>query len=216
MHGFCNLLYLVDDDPQRAREELGKTIWISLERGFHVQHWYDFNALMELHMYERVAPDFDHVHRQLAAFRSSQLGRLAVFSVETEWLVGRLALAFPETARFSRRRIRTAIRRLERTQAPYPRLLAAQLRAGVAHRAGDDAGARAQLTGAIHLGKGLDMRVQPAVASWQLASLVRGDDGEAMRERARIALAQEGVRDLARFADMLVPGFARAQKLLPA
>ena len=216
MQGFCNLLYLIDDDPRRARDELGNTIWIELERGFHVQHWYDFNALMELHLYEGVDPDFDHVHRRLAAFRWSQLGRLAVFRVETEWLVGRLALAFPETARFGHGRIRTAIRRLERTSAAYPRLLAAQLRAGLAHAMGDDAEAREQLKNAIHLAKGLDMRVPPAAAAWQLASLLPGDEGEAMRERARSALAQEGVRDVARFAHLMLPGFARTPKALPA
>jgi hypothetical protein len=210
MRGFCNLLHLIDDDPRAARTALAGSIWISFERGFHVQHWYDFNAAMELHMYECDAPDPDYVHHQLAAFRSSQLGRLAVFAAETEWLVGRLGLAFPDLARFGHSRIKRAICRLERTSAPYPRLLATQLRAGLARRRGDDDKARAQLRSAIQLGKGLDMKIYPAVASYQLGSLVGGDDGEAMCESARTVLAMEGVRDPARLANLLVPGFLSA------
>ena len=205
--GFCNLLYLVDGDPGRARDELASSIWISFEHGFHVQHWYDFNALMELHLYERVAPSADHVARQLAAIRSSHLDRLAVFAAETEWLVGRLALVFPQLQGFGHGRIRTAIHRLEHTSAPYPRLLATQLRAALARSTGDDEEARAQLRDAIQLGKGLDMRIPPAVASYHLGSLVRGDEGQAMRERASAPLASEGVRDIARFADLMMPGF---------
>ncbi|HEY0483068.1 MAG TPA: AAA family ATPase, partial [Kofleriaceae bacterium] len=208
--GFCNLLCLVDDDPERARAELASSIWVSFEHGFHVQHWYDFNALMELQLYERAPPSADHVDRQLAAIRASHLDRLAVFATETEWLVGRLALAFPELPELGARRVKQAIRRLERTSAPYPRLLATQLRAGLAHRAGDADEASAQLRNAIRLSKGLDMRIQPAVAAYQLGRLVRGDEGQAMSERASATLTSEGVRDLRRFADLMMPGFSNA------
>lgn len=203
--GFCNLLYLVDDAPERARDELASSIWVSFEHGFHVQHWYDFNALMELHIYTRQPPSAAHVDRQLAAIKSSHLDRLAVFAAETEWLVGRLALAFPGLERFGPARVRKAIRRLERTSASYPRLLATQLRAGLAHREGDHDEAAAQLRNAIQSGKGLDMRIQPAAAGYQLGRLTGND---AMRDRASAALVSEGVRSVERFADLLMPGFS--------
>jgi serine/threonine protein kinase len=203
--GFCNLLYLVDDAPERARDELASSIWVSFEHGFHVQHWYDFNALMELHIYTGEPPSADHVDRQLAAIKSSHLDRLAVFAAETEWLVGRLALAFRGLERFGATRVRKAIRRLERTSAPYPRLLATQLRAGLAHSEGDHDEAAAQLRNAIQFGKGLDMRIQPAVAGYQLGRLT---GSEVMRDRAAATLVSEGVRNVARFADLLMPGFS--------
>jgi serine/threonine protein kinase len=206
MRGFCNLLHLVDDDPRRAREELSTTIWIALEHGFHVQHWYEFNALVEVHLYEREAPSSAYLAQQLAAFTASRLAILAVFAIETEWLVGRVGLAFPHL--FGPRRIRAAIRKLERTDAPYPRLLAMQLRAGVAYTTNNPAQAVAELETAIQIGKSLDMKIAPALASYRLGALTGGDDGAAMRERARATLASEGVRDVDRFVDLMLPGFA--------
>jgi eukaryotic-like serine/threonine-protein kinase len=213
MRGFCNLLHLVDDDPRRARDELAPTIWSSLQHGFHVQHWYDLNALMELHLYTREPPSGAHLDQQLTAFRASRLARLAVFDVETESLSGRLGLAFPGLPGFGRARVRTAIRRLERTSAAYPRLLAAQLRAGLACTTGAHGEAVARLREAISLGKSMDMKVQPAIASCQLAGLLGGGEGDAMRARARATLASEGVRDVARFCDFAMPGFASTRAL---
>ncbi|HEX3764191.1 MAG TPA: protein kinase [Kofleriaceae bacterium] len=216
MRGFCNLLHLVDDDPQRARDELAPTIWISLQHGFHVQHWYDLNALMELHLYTREPPDPAQLDQQLTAFRASRLARLAVFDVETEALSGRLALAFPQLPGFGRARVRAAIRRLERTSAAYPQLLAAQLRAGLACTMGAHGEAIARLRDAIRLGKSMDMKVQPAAAGHQLAALVGGSEGEVTRPRARATLESEGVRDIARFCDLIVPGFAPVTRALAA
>jgi serine/threonine protein kinase len=216
--GFGNLLHLIDYAPERAREELASSMWTSVEDGFHVQHWYDFNALMEAHLYEGRAPDAAYIAGQLAAFGSSRLGRLAVFAAETEWLVGRLALAFPALAArlpFGRGRIRKAIRRLERTGAPYPALLATALRAGLAHTTGDLAAARAELHRAVQLGKGLDMQVHPAAATYQLGRLEEGRDGAATCARAAATLTAEGVRDVGRFVDLLLPGFAAARPRLP-
>jgi hypothetical protein len=208
MRGFCNLMHLADDDPARARAELSATTWISLQHGFHVQHWYDFNALMEYHLYTGEAPSAAFLDEQLTAFRASRLSRLAVFDVETEWLLGRLGLAFPET--FGNRRVRAAIRRLERTTAAYPRMLAAQLRGGLACTSGDTTAAAAQLRVAAGLGRGLDQRVQPAIANLIVASLDANNDPA----KARETLAAEGIRDPARFAALMMPGFSRAQRVL--
>ena len=135
-----------------------------------------------------------------------------MFDVETEWLLGRLGLAFPET--FGNRRVRTAIRRLERTTAAYPRMLAAQLRGGLACTSGDTTAAAAQLRVAAGLGRGLDQRVQPAIANLIVATLDTRSDAVAAAEKARETLAAEGIRDPQRFAALMMPGFSRAQRVL--
>jgi tetratricopeptide (TPR) repeat protein len=195
-----NMAWLIAGDPARARRELEDARWTPPEGGYHMQHWYELRARLELGLYEN---DVETVARLLAEgfapVERSLLTRAQTLRTEVMWLRGRCALAVYGSGGAGRGDLldlaARSVRQLRGEKMPYTLAWAALLDAGLHDRRGDAAGARVQLEQAAQLGTAADLRMVTAVARMALGD-VRGDD----------AITAEGVVAPLRMAATLAPG----------
>jgi hypothetical protein len=94
--------------------------------------------------------------------------------------------------------------------------LAAILSAGIASAEGNSSGAAASLRTAIELANDAAMAGYANAALHQLGLMLGGDEGADLVEKARDAMAAQGVRVPSRFASMLVPGRWAPKPPIPA
>jgi eukaryotic-like serine/threonine-protein kinase len=194
-----NIAWLVAGDPARARRELDEARWTPPEGGYHMQHWYELRARIELALYEN---DVDTLRERLTngfePLERSMLLRAQTLRTDAIWTKGRAALAVASAAGNDVSLIDLAAkcaRRLHAEKMPYTRAWAALLDAGVATRRGRIEEAHDKLRAAEGFAKTADLAMCMAVARMALGD-VRGDD----------ALTAEGVVAPARMAAMLAPG----------
>jgi tetratricopeptide (TPR) repeat protein len=139
--GLANALWLLSDEPARARREMHEAMSAWSARGYHIQHWYALIAETQIDLYEG---EGDRAHRRFAdgwaPLRRSMLLQMqhtrnvAVHLRGRAALAGALAVAGSErTARL--RLARACARRLGRAGG-WGGSMAALLQAGVAHAEG--------------------------------------------------------------------------------
>ncbi|HEX3481036.1 MAG TPA: hypothetical protein VHT91_38735 [Kofleriaceae bacterium] len=88
----CNILWLVADDPAGARTDLEAGAW-AFSLGYHVQHWHELSARVDIAIYEGSSIDRKFFSEQLTAVRRSAILRVIGYRCETAWMIGRMALA---------------------------------------------------------------------------------------------------------------------------
>jgi eukaryotic-like serine/threonine-protein kinase len=208
----ANVIWLAADVPDVASEDLNRRAWRPPEGAYHMQNWYEWRALAEIALYQRRCADiFAAVGETQAALRRSMLIRVQTVRAEVLWLEGRLALAQAEVNAGERAalvaRAQRAGRKLARENMGYSNVWARLVRAGAAFQAGDAEGARRQLVDAVAAADVLHLDSCAAAAELMLGKIVGGEAGERHAQRAQPRLAKEGVRDAAKFAHVLVPGF---------
>jgi hypothetical protein len=203
-------VWLVADDPDRARREL--CVPAQWTQGQFSTQWRVaiFGTDLDLYVgdgagaYERVRGLerarkknfylFVHYVRALTAFAR---GRAAIASLDGQ----------PAGVRRGRlAEVRHLERQLAREQMPWTAALEAILRAGRARALGDRAGAIGALRTAFDAAQVAEMPIHAAAALHQLGLLLGGDEGARLVREAEDAMTARGVRDPVRFASMLVPG----------
>ena len=186
-----NLAWLVVDDPARARRELASRGWTPPGGGYHMQHWYELRARIELALYEGdIAGARRLLDEAAEPLERSLLLRAQTIRNETAWMRGRVAVAGDDPGAAVRQ-----ARRLRRAGVAYARVWASLLDAGVAARRGGAAAAAPHLTEAARLAGETDLVMCEAAARLALDD-ARGED--AMRE--------EGVVAPERMLRVLLPG----------
>jgi hypothetical protein len=205
----CNLLWLVKDDVEGARDHLQRTSWSPPQQGYHLQHWYELEAEGEIAFYEGSA---GAVHASLAprfaALRASLLPRIQMVRCVSHWLQGRLALAAAQSGdpQASQDAARCA-HRLGKERMDYADAFSHLLHAGVASQRGDREQAARHLAAAIPAASATDMHVCVAAAKWRLGELLGGDEGAALLAEARRWMKQEAVANPERMLEVVAPGF---------
>jgi hypothetical protein len=193
-----NMAWLVGGDPARARRELDEARWTPPEGGYHMQHWYELRARLEIALYEDdretlaslFETGFEPVER-------SMLTRAQTLRTEMMWIRARAALAL-HTAGGDGALLDVATkmaRKLRGEKVPYALAWALLVEAGIRARRGDEAGMKERLTAAAKAAKEADLEMVAAAARMALCD-VRGDD----------AMTAEGVTAPARMAAVLAPG----------
>ncbi|MCB9574600.1 MAG: AAA family ATPase [Kofleriaceae bacterium] len=209
---------LARDDRDAARASVDEVSWSPPDRGFHLQHWYELRARVELAIYEgaaaaavpRLAPTF-------AALERSMLLRVKLVRADAVALRGRLLLAAVAEGAAppaSLAEVRRLVRELRGERAGYATVYAHLLAAGVAaldrrpprddddddvtwlRRAVDDAGRH-------------DMALHHAAAQAALGARLGGDEGARLSAAAATYAADEGVVEPARFFAVQAPGLGR-------
>jgi tetratricopeptide (TPR) repeat protein len=205
----CNIVHLMEDLPAEARGALARTTWTPPEGGYHLQHWYALRALREIDLYEtqegRADGALEHSLPELDALERSLLTRVQFVRAESRWLRGRLLLAQGETAR-----VKPIARALERERTAYASAWARLLAAAVAAREGDVEGAGQLLKSAFYFAKDCDMLLLPAVAMRRLGQLTDTSEGRALQEETDAWMVEQGIRNPARMASVIAPGFPLA------
>jgi serine/threonine protein kinase len=206
-----NTVWLMGDEPERARNALEQRLWSPLESAFHIQHWYALRGKIQVDLYASNAPSLKEYESELAALERSQLLRVQVIRSEYMWLLGRMALAgVAAGAADSKRSIRSAEKlgkKLLREGICYADVFGRFLLAGARATAGDDAGAIEHLRAAADVAESHDLALFHAAARRRLGELGASRSGEDFTLAADQWMRSETIRNPAKMTEMLLPGF---------
>ncbi|HVZ87780.1 MAG TPA: AAA family ATPase, partial [Polyangia bacterium] len=200
--GLANAVWLLGDDPARARREVHEAMAVWSAQGYHIQHWYQLIADTQIDLYEG---DGAGAHRRFEegwpALRRSLLLQMQHTRNVALHLRGRAALAGALASDGSTREARLRVARgSSRKIAPrgWGAAMTTLLEAGIARAEHRDAEATAGL------GRAIEQTGSHGLALFQAAARVAAGDGEAAAgERWMQAAGVQAPRALAR---MLVPG----------
>jgi len=206
-----NILWLVDDDPAGARKDLSTDSWASTNYGYHLQHWLELNAHVEIAIYEGSPVDKEFVQKHLKGLARSFLLQVLVTRCDTAWMLGRMALAEPVVGPAQRRTARRSIAKLQACDTRYSVVLASMLRATLAIHERDVRRAVAELKTTIELGDKTDTQLITAAARRRLGALLGGEDGRLLTERAEQWMAAAGIKNFDRMTNLVSPCRAALQ-----
>ena len=208
-----NLIWLADDDPDRARNEVIEAMKAWPQEGFHLQHYTSMLALAQIELYTGDAEvAWKHIKGQWQALKDSMLLRLQILRVEAAHLQARIALA---SASFSNQKKRESLFRIAEKQA---RVIAKEnmswsdpfvplARGGIASGRGDKTQAAALLAEAVEGFELADMALYAAVARRQLGHVVGGERGAELIAEADEWMARQNIKNPALMTRMLAPGW---------
>jgi len=206
-----NQVWLVADDPARARAELARAAWLPPEGRFHLQHWAELEAATELALYEGTpGPALVAFEAQGAAFRKSLLPRIQMLRIRHTDLHGSLLVAEAATAVEPdplRREAARLARKLDGEGLEFARVYAHILRAAIAAQRGRDDAAIAELRAALALCAVTSQDLHAAACRLRLARLVGGDEGATLRAEALTWMRSENAVNPTRLIEVVTPGF---------
>jgi len=202
------LLHLAADEPERAAEEQDRSLEGWSGRGFQLQHYWNWYSRTTIDLYAGdAAAAWARLEAQWRAYRLSFVAGTEALLVGMLGLRARVAIARAaalggrQRAAFLTRATRDA-RRLDRFRVPWASAQAVAARAGIASVRGQAAEAETLLRDGADALDAEDLAAEAAAARWHLGDRC-GDRGAA--ERAGLWMEQEGIRQPARLARMLVP-----------
>jgi hypothetical protein len=211
---YCSLLArLAADEPDEADEEVSQIMVRWSQQGFHRQHHDALFARVMIALYRSrgVGPSaWELIRDQWIHLRSSHLLRMPLFRIDILQSRGRTAIAAALSSSEPRFLLRVAeadARRLEAERLPCPTALAQIVRVGVAGARGNFQAARIHLASAADRFNVLDMRLWEWAARRRLGSLIGGREGQDLVSQADVWMSSQAIRNPARMAAMLCPGF---------
>jgi len=209
--GLSNAVWLLGDDPARARREAREAMAAWSARGYHIQHWYDLIAETQIDLYEG---DGEGAHRRLVEgwppLRRSLLLQMQHTRTVAVHLRGRAALAgslaAQGTERAARLRLaRECAARLARGGG-WASALGALLYAGIEQVEGRTGPAADWLRRAI--AETGAQRLELFKAAAQMAAAELGGDPE-IAAAGEAWMRDNGAKAPRALARMLVPGGVR-------
>ncbi len=206
-----NIVWLIEDDPARARQELANKAWTPPKTGFHIQHWYKLRARGEMALYAgNAARTREQLATSMERLEKSMLLRVKMIRSDYRWLVGRLALfecaaGQPQAPRHAL--VAKQAGRLARDGSGLGTLWCHLLRAGIAHQSGDDAAAAEILARSVDVAHEGGFLLYEAAARQRRGQLLGGSHGSDLIAEGHRIMAREQVKNPARMTAMIAPGF---------
>ena len=210
--GYPNAAWLVAGEPETAAARAAGAIGPWTRAGAHLQHFHDVVARVHIDLYRGDgAAAHRHITSGWKSLDDSMSLRIHVVRVTSEYLRGASALAAAASEVEPSALIAVATkasRRLEAEKASWASALAATLRAGAKAREGERGTAvTSLLEEAARLASASGMAGYACAAQRALALVRGGREGRERVAALEATLADRGVKEPARFAAMLVPGF---------
>ncbi len=210
--GYPNAAWLVAGEPETAAARAAGAIGPWTRAGAHLQHFHDVVARVHIDLYRGDgAAAHRHITSEWKSLDESMSLRIHVVRATCEYLRGAsaVAAAAEEVDPSALLSVATkASRRLEAEKAPWTSALATLLRAAVKVREGERGTAvTSLLEEAARLASASGMAGYSCAAQRALALVRGGTDAREKVAALEATLADRGVKDPARFAAMLVPGF---------
>jgi serine/threonine protein kinase/tetratricopeptide (TPR) repeat protein len=210
----CIAAWLDRGEVDEALDQLARTSWTPLANEYHLQHWYGTRSRFDVELYTRRGDvTLRMAHEQYDRLHASMLGRIALLKAESDWVLGRIALAEAERTGDRGPTIALADRmanRLSRRRQHYDRVFGALLGAGVASMRGQRERAVALLERGAALADERNMDCYSAMADRVRGRLIGGDAGHALLTRADAYTTREEIAEPDRLEAIFCPGFARA------
>jgi hypothetical protein len=202
---------LAAGEPERAAADLRATEARWSHGGFHLQNWYMTQARVVLGAYRR---DVDAAREYLdvawPTLTASALFRHPALRMTATSRHAMCALVMARSrsqAEHCLELARVDAGRLSRERIPCARSLADLVQAAIAVHRGRDAEALLALDRAIEGFDASDMALYAAAARRRKGALLGGDEGAGLIAAADGVIAEQGVRDPARMAEIFAGGF---------
>jgi serine/threonine protein kinase len=207
------LTRLMEDDPARAREDVGMALRRWTAQGFHIVHLWELQGQVHVHLYEeRGAEALEVLRERLWPLRKSMLllGQYyrALFhdTRGRAWLV--TARGLTERSPAWNKALAMATRdgeRLLREDMPYTDAHGHAVLGGVAALRGETQRARALWSQAAREFDETSMLLHAAAVRLRLGLLVGGEEGQALVAQATATMKAEEIVQPERMARMLCP-----------
>jgi hypothetical protein len=205
--------WLMHDDPTEAQHRAEAAMKVWSQRGYHFQHWNLFYSTCCIDLY-RGDPRAAHARLEQhdVPLRRSMIPRAAWLGVLVRDVYARVTLAeaalrAPSERRDSVRRVRSYVSWLRRNRAPWACALADLFDASRSALEGRTDDAVSGLKRAIESLDAVDMSLYAACARWRLGDLLGGDEGAALRGRARAFMEDAEIRSPQKVLRLLAPAF---------
>jgi hypothetical protein len=205
-----NVIWLAADDPVRARDEVIAAMTTWPRKGFHLQHYSSLVALAQIEMY---TGDYEvawkHIEGQIKALEKSMLLRIQGLRIDALHIRARLALA-SAVGDQGEQHLRLAEKlaaQIESEEMAYANPFATLIRAGIAHRRGDDRRAISLLEKATNDFDASHMRLYATASRRRLGEMIGGDRGRQLVARTEEWMAKQEIKNPARMMNLLAPGF---------
>ncbi|HYR30003.1 MAG TPA: AAA family ATPase, partial [Thermoanaerobaculia bacterium] len=207
------IVWLAADDPEGGRKALRQVMdrW-SLE-GFHYQHYLEMFAEIQIDLYQgNWARAWRRIDERWPALKGSFLLRIPFAEIEARHLRGRAALSAAIGSRDNTllERIEDDAKQIAKIRSTWSHAYSYALRAGAANLRGKPEEALDLLERASRRFERAEMVLYARAAAWRRASLIGGDSGREMRASIQAWFTSQGVKNVPRLADVLLPGFANS------
>ncbi|HEX3769345.1 MAG TPA: AAA family ATPase, partial [Polyangiaceae bacterium] len=202
---------LAADEPDRARTRSREAVARWPKGKFYVQHWQAMAYEPDIDLYvgdgQRA---YERFHRDMPALKKSFLLESGIIRAITFSAAARVAIgsipAEPEKRAARIAEARAMMAKLAKEYDPWVATLTASVEAIIANEEGDRRAAERALRAAIQRAEATDTISFVPAAQIRLGQLLGGPEGQAMAERGRAALKDEGVVDPDRWANYQLPG----------
>ncbi|MFQ5790097.1 MAG: serine/threonine-protein kinase PknK, partial [Acidobacteriota bacterium] len=206
----AHLMYLAADQPDKAREEGRHAIERWSHQGFHIQHYEETWAQVNIALYsgdKRAA--WDLVSERWPALKRSLLLRIQIIFIPALGMRAASALAAAASGIEPWKLLRVAerdARRIEGEKVAWADPLAQLIRAGVVAMRGEVAVAVVLLASAEEGFEAVDMTLYAAVARRRRGELIGGEQGRTLVNEADDWMTGQEIRNPGRMTAMLAPG----------
>ena len=204
-----NLAWLVDDDPQGARQAVDEAMKPWSKSAFHAQHYYALYALGQIDLYEGDGiAGLRRVSDAYPALRASMLMQIQSVRIETVHLRARCALVAavqePESKGKYLRMAESDGKRLVRETSLFAPAMGELTLAAVCSQRGDESECVRRLWAAK---EGFDRAgmVQFAAATERRLG-ARSSDAQELAAKATERMVDEEIHDVEKWTDLLAPG----------
>lgn len=207
-----NLIWLADDDPDRARAEVIEALKV-WPQGFHLQHYSSMLALAQIELYTGDAEvAWKHIKVQWPELRRSMLLRLQILRVEAFHLQARTALACALVSDEKKRKrlyriARKLARRIAREKVPWSDPFASLINAAIASARGQAGRAASLLSEAMEGFELADMALYAAVSRRRLGQVLGDDRGSELIAVADEWMTKQRIKNPALMTRLLAPGW---------
>ena len=204
--------HLVADDAERGEDDLLQFLEGWPDRHFLWQHWLAILRGAEINLYqqrpERALALLDDNRRRLRSSMLTQLPfvKCELLQVEARCLVALAQAGNAHTAK-ALRRAEGLAKSLSKSKLDLFKAWAHLLRAAVANTRDQTALARTELQRAHALFEKTGSLLYASATSRRLGQLTEGETGERATAKADIWMTRQGIKQPARMAYMLAPGF---------
>ncbi len=212
--GYAYVSWLAGDDPAAVRQRVIRTGRSWTQHGFHIQHFWELYALVDIHVY---CGEFDHAWQMLEEkwrpITRSLLTRIQTLRIFANHLRARCALgmlnrgeAQPRQGRRFRRIARRCADRINREKVAWARPMSQVLLAAVALNRGDREGVSTLLDRALEGFVDGEMMLYATATRRVIGELIEGPRGAELIEVADQWMAGQGIANPRRMTAMLLPG----------
>lgn len=208
-----NVLWLARDEPDKAGADLDRSAWTPPSGGYHLQHFLEVRARVELALYRGTAADNPGwVRPALDDSAASFLFRIQIARAISNWLIGRLALVEAQVEAGERRELlldeaAEMARRLAAEGVNYASVWSEFLAAAISYAREEYEIAQDLLRGVSEYADGQDLPLCAVIARYRLGECIGGAPGAAMTREALHWMRSQGIVNPARMCEIFAPGF---------